>query len=227
MKTKMNTPSTMGIGLLAALTCLFPLQAWAGEQQTWLAVATNGPVQADSNWLYWFDGHARSQDDASGLGVSIIRPALGYKVSDKLSLWAGYARVVARRAGPDTEEHRIWQQATYPVADLFGGKLSGRTRLEQRLIEGAGDTGHRIRQFWRWSRPIQGTDWSWVLGNETFIAFNNTDFGQDSGYLQNRASLGFAWQAGGPRVEIGYLNNHIDRPGADNTNHNITLALFF
>lgn len=201
----------------------------AGDEQTWLALATTGSLAQDSKWLYWFDGHARSRDDANGLGVSIIRPGFGYKVSSKLTLWAGYGRIVARRDGPDAQENRIWQQATYPVTTLFGGRLSGRTRLEQRLIESADDTGYRIRQFFRWSRPIGGSDWSWLVANETFIGFNSTDFGQQSGYQQNRAYAGFAMAfAQGKRLELTYLNNHLDGgSSADSTNNNISLAVFF
>jgi len=141
------------VGHVAAVACvaLFThVTASANENQLWLAVATNGAISEESKWRYWFDGHARSQDDRSELGVSIIRPGIGYRVSDNVTVWGGYGRIVARRAGPDTDENRIWQQATYPISSAWwGGKLTGRTRLEQRLIEGADDTGHRVRQSFR------------------------------------------------------------------------------
>lgn len=214
---------------ILTLTLLPAVNAIAGDEQTWLALATTESIAQDSKWLYWFDGHARSRDDANGLGVSIIRPGIGYRISSKLTLWAGYGRIVARRDGPDAQENRVWQQATYPITQVLGGKLSGRTRLEQRRIEGADNTGHRIRQFFRWSRPIGGSNWSWLIANETFIGFNETDFGQQSGYQQNRAFAGLALQvAEGKRLEVTYLNNHLDGGrGSDSTNNNISLALFF
>lgn len=218
------------VAFCAAVSLPAAVQA-ADQEQLWIGIGTNGKLgqNEESPWRYWFDAHARSQDDYQKLGVSIVRPAIGYQVSDNLTLWAGYGRIVARRPGPDEKENRIWQQATYTVAEVFGGKLTGRTRLEQRLIEGFDDEGHRLRQFFRWSRPIAGGAWSWLLANETFIAFNDTDFGQRSGYLQNRAYLGFAWQIDrSARLEIAYLNNHIDRGRLSSlSNDNLSLALFF
>ncbi len=219
-----------GLGLATVATLAMVPSAQADQEQAWLAFAASGPLQSDSKLRLWFDGHARSQDNFQDLGVSIVRPGIGWQVSPNVTLWAGYARVIARRDGrDDVKEDRIWQQATYPVATVFGGKLSGRTRLEQRDIDGQSDTGHRLRQFWRWSRPIGATSWSWLVANETFINLNNTDFGQDTGYQQNRAFLGFAWQAADKtRLELAYLNNHIDVPTGDNlnNNHNLSLALF-
>ena len=125
-----NNIMTMKLAVYLPLVSLYSTIAAmpvnASEQQTWLALATNGSLQEESRWRYWFDGHARSRDDTDGLGVSIIRPGIGWQANDWLTLWGGYARVVARRDGPDVEEHRIWQQATYPVAVVMGGKLTGR-----------------------------------------------------------------------------------------------------
>ncbi|MEM9742964.1 MAG: DUF2490 domain-containing protein [Pseudomonadota bacterium] len=213
--------------LLILLSCP-PVWA-ASEQQNWLAFATNGPMGSSDHLRFWFDGHARFRDESSSLGVSILRPAIGWQLQSGLTLWAGYARVVARRSGPDAEENRFWQQATYPVGEVFGGRLGGRTRIEQRLFEGFDDTGHRIRQFWRWSRPIGQSDWSWMVANETFINIDDSDFGQRAGYQQNRLYLGFAWQAAPElRLEVSYLNNHIDRVGADDLdNHNVYLGLLY
>lgn len=213
--------------LLSVVAVLFASKASADDSQAWSAIAINGPLEENSNFLLWFDGHARFQIGDNELGVTIIRPGIGWQVTDKLKLWLGYAWVTGRRDGPDVKEERIWQQATYPVAQFFGGRLSGRTRLEQRTRDGGSDTGWRLRQSWRWSRPVEGTKLSFIVANETFFGLNDADWGQRDGYDQNRAFLGLGWQATPKvRVDTGYLNNHIDRGSAgDRTNHIIALAL--
>lgn len=205
--------------------------AYAGpdDNQAWSAIAVNGSIDDDSRFLLWFDAHARFRDDAGELGTTIIRPGIGWKATKGLNLWLGYARVTSHRDGPDVEEDRLWQQATYPVASWLGGSLSGRTRLEQRRRSSAGDkTGWRLRQAWRWSRPIEGSTMSYVVSNETFFGLNDADWGQRDGYDQNRAFLGLAWQAKQKlRAEIGYLNNHIDGgTTGSRTNHVLSLALY-
>jgi len=201
--------------------------AGADDNQGWTAVAFSGPAGDNSKFLLWFDGHARYRDNASELDTTIFRPGIGWRATQNLDLWLGYARVISYREGPDVEEDRIWQQASYPVARIFGGQLSGRTRLEQRSRDVGSDTGWRLRQFWRWARPIPNTNFSFVVANETFLGLNNADWGQRSGYDQNRAMLGLAWQiASKVRAEGGYLNNHIDRgPAGSETNHNVAIAI--
>ncbi len=220
------------LAALLAVTVGLSAQARAqadGDFQAWSALFVAGPPAEQSRLLLWFDGHARFTGDASDLGVSIIRPGLGWRVSDRLDVWAGYARVVARPEGaPNVEENRIWQQATYPIADVLGGALSGRTRLEQRLREAGEDTGWRARQFLRWERRFAGSPVSALVSNELFINFNDADWGQQSGFDQNRFFAGGAWRLSGRvRLESGYLNNHLNLAGpGSQTNHNIFAAMF-
>ena len=218
---------------LAAIVCsVFHAAAKAQEAdsdfQFWNAGVLTGPVNADSRLLLWFDGHARFRDDAGDLGVSIIRPGIGYRLTDRLNLWLGYARVTSHLEGPNVGEDRIWQQATFPVARFLGGTLSARTRIEQRFRNTGSDTGHRYRQFLRWSHRFDGRDISLVLWDEVFVGLNDTDWGQTDGFDQNRFFIGPAFHiADKVRFEIGYLNNHVGRgPLESQTNHNLSVALF-
>ncbi|MEO0398349.1 MAG: DUF2490 domain-containing protein [Pseudomonadota bacterium] len=212
---------------------LAPSPAAADDFQAWTALFSNGAITKndagdDGRLLVWFDGHARYRDDASELGVSIIRPGVGWRVNKGLSLWAGYARVISRdNQTALSKENRIWQQATYPIATLYGGRLTGRTRLEQRLLNTGDDTGWRARQFVRYGRSFQGTDFSFIAWNELFIALNDTDWGAEAGYNQNRTFIGAGWQPSPSlRLEAGYLLNHINLQGSpDATNNNIAFSI--
>lgn len=219
------------IAALAAMT--FSLSAQASAQdgsdfQAWSAVILTARPAESSRLLLWFDGHARFGNDASDLGVSILRPGVGWRVSDNLDLWTGYARIVSRAGdAPEIEEDRLWQQATYPVTDILGGKLSGRTRLEQRFRETGADTGWRLRQFARWERRFAGSPFSVLLADELFINVNDADWGQRAGFDQNRLFIGGALRLSKQaRFEAGYLNNILNLAGPDDrTNHNLFFQL--
>ncbi|WP_428153426.1 DUF2490 domain-containing protein [Brevundimonas sp.] len=218
----------LGVGLCATTLAVMSPRTAAAQDQVWSSVTANGPVATDSRWLVWFDGHARFREGGETLDTTILRPGVGYRVNNRLDVWVGYANVTNRRPGLDVEEHRLWQQATYPIAQVAGGSLTGRTRLEQRFRDGDDDTGLRLRQFVRWSRPLGGVPLSAVVSNETFFALNDTDWGQRGGFDQNRAFVGLAW-AVSPKVRIegGYLNQQIDGgPAPDTSNDNLSLAAF-
>ena len=214
---------------LAAALMLAPINlAAADDFQLWTAVSAKGPVNEDGRFLVWFDGHARFRDDAGDLGVSILRPGLGWRLNRDLSVWAGYARVISRQENrADVEENRLWQQATYNVGEALGGSVTGRSRLEQRFIDGGGDTGWRVRQSFRYSRPLIGTPLSAVVSNETFIALNDTDWGAASGYDQSRNFVGVNYKATDHlALESGYMLNHIRRENAaDAFNHVVSVSL--
>ena len=218
-------------GTVVILALCLPLFAaaptMADDTQGWTSVSLAGPI-SDGKLLLWFDGHARFRDDAEELGVTIFRPGLGWRFSDRLSLWGGVARVTVHRDGPDIDEDRIWQQATYRLGTPFEGSLSGRSRLEQRFRDDQGDdTGWRFRQLVRWAKPIKGTNFGWLVWNELFWGLNNADWGQRDGFDQNRALIGVTWKTSDRvRMEAGYLNNLLDTPGgSDRTNHNVSVGV--
>ena len=198
----------------------------AQDSQLWTSFSTNGRISKDSPLLLWFDGHTRFSEDVGRLGVSIVRPGLGYKVSDNLSLWAGYAWIVSQASGrANATDNRFWQQATYKIHSGSAGSFSGRTRFESRFLRSGGNTGFRLRQNFKWTYPLAENLYS-SFWNETFFALNDTDFGAVTGFDQNRTHLGIGWKSGGNlKVEGGYLFNTINRQSRSNLdNHNFSLA---
>lgn len=213
--------------LFALAWCAFaqPVLAHTSDSQFWSTATATGTIGEARAWLWSIEGHARFSDDNNGVEQTLFRPALGYRVRDGLDLWAGYARVTTHRDEDDIEEERFWQQAHYDVAAVAGGEVSGRTRLEQRFRESGGDVGWRLRQHFRYSRPIEGADVSAFASNEVLWTLNETDWGQDGGFDQNRTALGVSWRVNDAvRIEGGYMIQYLNRvSGADRVSHNLVL----
>ena len=197
----------------------------------WNALFTQDRFTDDSPVRWWFDGHYRLFDDTNGFGQSIVRPGLGLDVCKNSALWAGYAWIrTSPNRGADVNEHRIWQQWTWSRAnDPF--KFAARTRFEQRLIESSDDTGLRLRQFVRAQKNLGACSRrTFVVWDELFIALNDTDWGQRSGFDQNRIFVGFGFKkhhASPWRVEIGYMNQAVNQQGPVNRSNHIFALNFF
>ncbi len=197
----------------------------------WSALFSQDRFSHDSRMRWWFDGHYRLFDDNGGFGQSIVRPGIGLDVGENSALWAGYGWIrTSPIQGDDVDEHRIWQQWTWSrKIDCF--KVAARTRFEQRLIESAGDTGLRLRQFVRGQKNLGScSKRTFVVWDELFVALNDTDWGQRSGFDQNRIFVGFGFKrhhSSKWRVEVGYMNQTVNQRGPINrSNHILAINMF-
>jgi hypothetical protein len=201
----------------------------------WTAVLASGDLNLhaeDSKWRWWFDGQMRFFDDNDGFGQSLVRPGVGYKLMDKLTVWSGYAWIHTNPdPSPNFEEHRIWQQVTW-THKFDPTTLDLRSRFEQRFVETGDDTGLRFRQSVALRRPVGfAPQFTWVATDEFFFHLNDTDWGARAGFDQNRAFLGVGWRPSPEhtwRVEVGYLNQFIDRNApTDVSNHLLSVNLYW
>jgi Protein of unknown function (DUF2490) len=146
---------TTGRAALIGL-CLFAYPAHAdSDGQVWANALVQAPL--NDNLLLWFDTSARFTDDATRLGQTLFRGGLGTRLNGHLAVHAGYVHVRTTPAsGPRTVEHRGWQQALYPIIRGKRAQLVGRTRLEQRWLEGRDGMSLRARQLVRLNVPLGG-----------------------------------------------------------------------
>ncbi|TKD50866.1 DUF2490 domain-containing protein [Sphingomonas baiyangensis] len=220
---------TMTMAAVAATLAAAPAHA-DEDVQGWGAAVAQGAVRGD---LYvWLEGQWRVTDDVSRTGQVILRPAAGIRFAPDSTALAGYAFIrTTPENGVASNEHRLWQQVQVPLLRDAGGRplLISRTRLEQRMIEGAGETGWRLRQFVRGQLPIaQGGAVQAIAITEGFFNLNGTDWGARAGIDQWRTFVGVGLPvARRLRIEPGYLNQRVFRRGEDRTNHVLNATLFY
>ena len=109
---------------LLALVGVLALSSPASAQdftdgQLWMQVLAIG--QISPTWRTHIEFQPRIFDNASELGVTLVRTAIGRQLTPRVSVWAGHAWV-PRSLGPTTtHEHRLWQQLsiTLPRAGLW------------------------------------------------------------------------------------------------------------
>ena len=83
--------------------------------------------------------------------------------------------------------------------------------------------GWRFRLFVKLIQPIAFNSHLRIVAyDEIFFALNDTDWGARAGFDQNRLFVGLAWQfVKGRTIEVGYLNQFIERNGKDNLMNNL------
>lgn len=229
---KSSTP--LAILLLLLLPCPDSEAGSVEDFSAWGAIQAQGSftnsTSEASKWQWWMEGQARMFDDASHLGQRFVRLGVGYKLPNHFSTWLGYAKVNSSPLGKqNTDEDRIWQQLSWSDAYSWGN-LSTRTRLEQRLLSSGSDTGWRFRQFLKYTHPLSSKRVYLSLWDEVFININNTDWGADSGFAQNRAFAGlglFVDTKRHYRFELGYMNQYVHHEeSSDQINHILSASLF-
>lgn len=211
--------------LSAAL--LFSTPAMADEDaQAWAAATATIPV--DDKIVVWLEAQGRFSDDASRLGQLLLRPGIGYKVSPGTTVFAGYAYVRTDPVGPvRTTEHRIWQQVSWrALGDGKSTTLSGRSRLEQRFVNGTRDVGVRFRQLLRLTTPVSKSGVQAVGWSELFLGLNDTQAGQRTGFDRLRSFAGVSVPVGKSlRLEPGYMNEYVKGRTDDRANHIASLTM--
>ncbi len=237
--------------VIAILACsLMPFTssaAWAEIQSdtgVWgVAMARGNFAYLNSDlskrWLWWVEGQARFREccnDNFALNQSLLRPGLGYALTDQSTVWVGYARVENYLPDhTDIPENRIWEQYMWSGKTPLGA-FTFRPRLEQRFQANGGDMGSRFRQFLKFSWPIsflpEGTDF--VVWDEVFVNLYQTDWAPQvsshQGLDQNRAFVGIGYRFTPEiKTEIGYLNQYIatQESAKDRMNNIFSVWLFF
>jgi hypothetical protein len=190
--------------------------------QMWQPVYISFPLRR--RWKGYFEVNPREADGIGQLRQLLIRPALEYRPSDSLSIFAGYCWNYQPHI---PQEHRPFQQitATTRIKKLT---LINRSRLEERIFENLSHAGVRARHMVRASYPIIGSVYG-VVYDELFVNLNSVQNGPQRGIDQNRLFVGIGRQLH-PKVrgEIGYQLQYVNRADEfdDQANHTLLTQFF-
>ena len=204
-----------------AMTLAAPASA-ADVAQLW--TGANVTVKLSDHWRLSQEITVRFSDHRSGLYEIESNTLFGYRLSKTVTIWAGYTHDPQYAAGDFTVmEHRVREQVTFDnLAQIGGGKLSGRMRMEQRWRDGLDGTGWRIRPFLKYAVPLRkGSRTAFVLSTEPFFNLNRTAFQRSTGLDRVRTFVGVSVPLGrNLAAEAGYLNQHtFVRNGRDTDDH--------
>jgi hypothetical protein len=200
----------------------------ADDSQLWASTAAT--VKLSDSWRLSQDATIRFSDNRNGLYEVELNTLLGFVVAKGVTVWAGYTHDPNYSAGDFTVmEHRAREQVTFDkLAEIGGGKLSGRLRTEQRWREGMDGTGWRVRPFVKYSLPLhKGGKTAFVVSAEAFVNLNTNAFQRSSGLDRTRTFVGLsAPLSRAISAEVGYLNQHSFVPhGPDNDDHVASISI--
>lgn len=193
-----------------------------------------------SSFLAYMEVQSRFADlDENGhIDQLFLRPAVGYQLTEHLSIWQGYAWVGTYNQkhtppqSPFSEENRIYQQILYS-REFDSFKITSRTRLEERWIEHVDGTAVRFRTALRgmYSLPM-APEWGLVASDEVFIHLNTVGArGPQAGFDQNRFFIGVTRTFSKYfNMDVGYQNQLLNSRSipnlANQLNHMILLQFF-
>lgn len=172
---------------------------------------------------------ARFSDNRSGLYEIENSLLLGYKLSTKITVWAGYVHNPNYNAGNfAVMERRAREQITFDnFAQIGAVSLSGRLRMEQRWRDEIDGTGWRTRPYLKFSLPLGGTTAPTLnLSEEAFVNLSNTSFQSKDGLERLRTVISLSLPVSKVvRLEGGYLNQHrFITNGPDTDDHALTVS---
>jgi len=212
------------LSAVAFLASLFmpATAAWASsDSQVWTTAGWNAKL--DDHWRVTQEFVGRFSDNKNGLYEIEISSLVGYRISKKVTLWAGYVHDPLYSDGDHTTtEHRAREQVTFDnLAHLGSGTLNARMRLETRWRDGVDGTAWRLRPYVKYALPLKGKV-ALNLSNETFFNLNSTSFQGTNGFDRMRNLITIS----GPLSkhltgEVGYMNQYTFVRNAEDTSDNI------
>lgn len=195
---------SIGVTLLATPARAQPTP----DANVWIQGLALGELS--ENWRSHLEVQPRWVDGASELGLSIIRVAIGRRVSKRVTVYVGHAWIPRTLGEGVRHEQRIWQQLSLTGPVVAGWALTGRLRVEQRWLEPWDGLSHRGRFMARAQKPVRpGNPWSVWAYDELMLNADDTPQGPARGFDRNRVSAGISRRVS-PVVsfDVGYLWEH-------------------
>jgi hypothetical protein len=210
---------------LAVLPAASPAAAAEDDLNVWLGQFAT--INVSDKAFVRLEAQERFTNDADRLGQLLLRSLVGYRITKRVNIGAGYAYVRTDPVGPvRLDEHRFYQELNARLIETDEGlTLDSRTRLEQRTFEGRDETAWRLRQFVQLRVPVSERH-KLVAYTEPFVDLDRSGV-QRGGLSVWRNFVGVSVPlAKGVELVPGYLNQHVFRDGADRSDHTANINLF-
>lgn len=220
------------------LQSTIPFQAvQAGElvedSGAWVQVVAEGSLKVIDPSLekgrLWLEGQTRFDGDFNNWYQGMVRTAIGYSLSDRATIWAGYTWLPTHNIGKQyIAQQDVWPAFRYNLPTPIGTFMF-RTMWESNFGVGK-QIRERPRQMIKFTHPFDFEKrFSFIAWDEAFYRINTTNWGGKSGFDQNRAFAGVGWTFNNNiRTELGYLNQYIDDANHNNaTMHHLGLLSVF
>lgn len=185
------------------------------DSGSWMQVVAEGSLKAIDPSLekgrFWVEGQVRFDDNFDHWYQGMVRTAIGYSLSDRATIWAGYTWLPTQNIGKAfVSQQDVWPAFRY-VLPTDMGTFMFRTMIESNFIKGD-EVRVRPRQMVKFTHPLEFEPrLNLVAWDEFFIRTNSTQYGGKSGFDQNRAFAGLGWSFNpNIRTEIGYMNQYVD-----------------
>lgn len=223
--------------LILTLMAIFAASVSADEltedSGAWLqAVAESNMGFIDpalKNGRVWLEGQSRFDGDWGHWYQGMIRTAVGYSLSDRATLWAGYTWLPTQNIGKDyIAQQDLWPAFRYVLPTEIG-TFTFRTMWETNFLRGD-QLRERPRQMIKFMHPFDFEPrLSLIAWDEAFYRVNTTQWGGQSGFDQNRAFAGLGWSFNqNIRTELGYLNQYVEDAKHENaTMRHLAMASVF
>ena len=227
--------SSAGLAINALALPSVAQQDLLQDAGSWLQVVGEGSLKVVNPSLekgrIWVEGQSRFDDNWNHWYQGMVRTAVGYSLSDRATIWAGYTWLPTQNIGkPYKSQQDVWPAFRYVLPTSFG-TFSFRTMVETNFIPGNGhDVRVRPRQMIRFMHPLEFEPrLSLITWDEFFVRANSTRAGGQSGFDQNRAFAGLGWTFNKNfRAEGGYLNQYLDdATHTNNTMHHMIMGSLF
>ncbi len=204
------------------------------DSGSWLQVVAEGNLKAIDPSLektrLWVEGQSRFNNDFDHWYQGMVRTAVGYSLSDRATIWAGYTWLPTQNIGKQfVSQQDVWPAFRY-VLPTEMGTFMFRTMIESNFL-GGNEVRVRPRQMVKFTHPLEFEPrLSLVMWDEAFVRTNTTQYGGKSGFDQNRAFAGLGWTFNSSiRTELGYMNHYFDdTKHIDSTMRHLVMgSLFF
>ncbi len=185
------------------------------DSGSWLQAVAEGSLKVVDPSLaktrIWLEGQSRFNGDFNHWYQGMVRTAVGYSLSDRATIWAGYTWLPTQLVGKDlVSQQDVWPAFRYVLPTSIG-TVTFRTMVESNFLVG-NQVRVRPRQMIKLNHPFAFEPrLSLVAWDEFFIRLNDTQYGGHAGFDQNRAFAGLGWAFNKTvRTELGYMNQYQD-----------------